>query len=381
VDANGKRSTAVLAASAALFASSAAASETSQSAIVVTGERASRTLLETPSSVTVVNHDDLETHAGADRLDQILTGIPNVQLGSGGEGPTIRGQDSTGVLRDLPAFLGGTRPRVTLQVDGRPISYNELAFGISGLWDLAQIEVFRSPQTTTQGRNAIAGAIFIETQDPTFDWQGRLRMAAGNYAARQASAAVSGPLIADQLALRIAGDIRRNNTTTSMTSAASGADANRDKYELLRVKLVARPIGIPSLKLTGTYTHTSSVTPQIEGLRPPYRARRDGTATYGIFSTNVDSLTLRADYPLTDGLTAKATGWLGAAHIRRFAPPGFGESDNDASDRGGELILTARPSTGLTVTLGTNVACRSSPGRSSTCGERRMAMTVTLCPV
>ena len=93
-------------------------------------------------------------------IEDVLTAIPNVQLGSGSEGPTIRGQDGNGPLRDLPAFLSGNRPRVTLQIDGRPIGYNELAYGVANLWDLDRIEVYRSPQTTTQGRNAIAGAIF-----------------------------------------------------------------------------------------------------------------------------------------------------------------------------------------------------------------------------
>lgn len=309
-------------------------------------------MFDTSSSVVVLDNTDLEALSGADRLDQVLGGIPNLQLGSGGEGPTIRGQDTTGVLRDLPAFLGGTRPRVTLQVDGRPISYNELAFGVSGLWDLERIEVFRSPQTTTQGRNSIAGAIFIETKDPVFDWQGRVRLTAGNYDTRQASAALSGPLIPDQLASRLAGDIRRNRATSQITSPARGIDADRDEYEMLRIKLLATPAALPGLRLLGSYAHTRSQSPQIEGIKQPYRARRDRTASYGVFLTTVDALTLRADYPLAGRLTAKATGWLGYANIRRFAPPGFGEARNKASDAGTEFILTWTPLPDLSLVSG-----------------------------
>lgn len=311
--------------------------------IIVTGERVGRSLFDTASSVAVLDSADLEALAGADRLDQVLSGIPNLQLGSGGEGPTIRGQDTTGVLRDLPAFLGGTRPRVTLQIDGRPISYNELAFGIAGLWDVERIEVFRSPQTTTQGRNSIAGAVFIETKNPTFDWQGRTRLMAGDHDMRQASAAFSGPLIGDQLAFRLAGDIRRGRPTSEITSPARGIDARRDDYDALRLKLLATPAAVPGLRLLGSYVRTSSQSPQIEGIRPPFRARRDPTASYGIFSVTVDALTLRADYPVTRALSAKATGWLGRARIRRFAPPGFGEADNRATDGGGEIVLNWTP--------------------------------------
>ncbi len=115
----------------------------------------------------------------------------------------------------MPAFLGGNRPRVTLQVDGRPVSYNELAFGLTGLWDAAKIEVFRSPQTTTQGRNAIAGAIFVETAAPTFDWHARAII--GDAETRQVSVVFSGPIVPDALAFRAAADLRRSAPASHIT--------------------------------------------------------------------------------------------------------------------------------------------------------------------
>jgi outer membrane receptor protein involved in Fe transport len=123
--------------------------------IVVTGERVRRTVRDTASSVEVLTGRQIEA-ASADRIEQVLELVPNVQISSGGEAPTIRGQDTTGPTRDLPAFLGGTRPRTTLIVDGRAVSFNEFVFGISPMWDVERVEVFRTPQTTTQGRNSIA---------------------------------------------------------------------------------------------------------------------------------------------------------------------------------------------------------------------------------
>ena len=185
--------------------------------IVVTGERVPRTRFETASSVAVTTGEAVESLSGADRVEQVLALTPNVQLGSGAVGPTIRGQDSTGVLRDLPSFLGGTRPRATLQVDGRAVSFNEFVFGLASVWDVEQVEVFRSPQTTTQGRNSIGGAIFVETRDPGYDWEGRVRVLGGNYDTWQGSAVISGPLVADQLAFRIAGDLRRSHTSSEIS--------------------------------------------------------------------------------------------------------------------------------------------------------------------
>jgi hypothetical protein len=87
--------------------------------------------------------DEAEIEAtGANRVDQILALIANVQLGNGSQGPAIRGLDTTGPLSALPAFLGGNRPRTTLIVDGRPVSYNEFVFGSYPVWDLDRIEVY-----------------------------------------------------------------------------------------------------------------------------------------------------------------------------------------------------------------------------------------------
>ena len=96
------------------------------------------------------------------------------------------------------------------------VTYNEFVFGSAPLWDLERIEVFRSPQTTTQGR-IIAGAIFINTADPTYDYQARLRAIGGQAHTRQISGVVSGPLAADQLAFR------SRATCASATPRASSA--------------------------------------------------------------------------------------------------------------------------------------------------------------
>lgn len=41
-------------------------------------------------------------------------------------------------------------------------------FGPFSSWDPEQIEVLRGPQSTQQGRNALAGAVVVNTRDPEF---------------------------------------------------------------------------------------------------------------------------------------------------------------------------------------------------------------------
>ena len=307
--------------------------------IIVTGERWQRTLAETASSVSVTSAEDLARQPDTDRLDQLLDATPNITVGSGGLGPAIRGLDTTGVLNNLPAFLGGNRPRTTVTVDGRAITYGEFVFGTQPLWDVERVEVFRSPQTTTQGRNSIAGAIFLETRSPEFDWGGAARLIGGNYDTRQASAMATGPLISEQLALRVVADHRRSRPSSELTTPDVEIDPNRDKYDQLRLKLLALPDALPGLRIETSYWIARSQAPQTEGVRIPFRERRDPRARYGIFRAESESGTLRASWDISAETTLHSTLTAGGSTLQRFAPSGFGETLTKARDRSGELIL------------------------------------------
>jgi outer membrane receptor protein involved in Fe transport len=326
--------------------------------IVVTGERMARGADETQSSLRLFTAAEIDAQAAPDRLEQLLQLTPNIQLGSGGEGPAIRGIDGTGPLRDLPAFLGGTRPRVTVEVDGRAISYNELAFGNIPLWDVAQVEIYRSPQTTTQGRNAIAGAIFVATEMPSPSWTGRARLIAGDARTRQASAMLSGPIAEGEIAFRLAADVRRSRTQSRITSPAS-IDPNRDDSDTIRAKLLVTPHFLPGSRIDLVFTHNRAQMPQFEGVQAPFRARRDPQATYGIFRTRVDAATARLTQALAPRLELKATISHGWAAIRRFAPKGFGETRNRGRDLSGEAVLDWRATPRLRI-IGGSRAERSS---------------------
>jgi outer membrane receptor protein involved in Fe transport len=311
--------------------------------VVVAGERTKRTLRDTASSVVVVTDRQIED-ASADRVEQILDLIPNVQLSSGGEGPTIRGQDTTGASRDLYAFLGGTRPRTTLIVDGRAVTSNEFIFGIAPMWDVERVEVFRSPQTTTQGRNSIAGAIFVRTQDPAFEPEYRAREILGQLRTRQLSASASGPIVDGQVAWRVAGDYRDSRTSSRLTDRIEGADPNHVEYGLLRAKLLATPAALPGWRIELTYTHSQSQMPQVEGVTVPFRERRDLAANYGTFRANVDSLTTSLDYAPSEELAVSTVLTGGDSIVRRFAPTGLGETQIHSRDWSGETVANWSPS-------------------------------------
>ena len=255
--------------------------------IIVTGERVTRTLRETSSSVAVVNETEIEA-SGSNRVDDILALIPNVQLGNGSQGPAIRGLDTTGPLSALLAFLGGNRPRMTVIVDGRPVTYNEFVFGTFPVGRPAG-RGLSDPQTTTQGQNSIAGAIFVNTNDPEATPGVRARAIVGDFKTRQISATANGPLAGDTVTLRVGGDLRYSHTTGRIKDVMENADPNHDVFGLLRAKLLLTPSS--STRMTLTYVHSQSQMPQTVGVTAPFRERRDQSPIYGIFRINVDSLT------------------------------------------------------------------------------------------
>jgi outer membrane receptor protein involved in Fe transport len=312
--------------------------------VVITGERVPRSVRDTPSSVAVITSRDIDAMAAPDRVEQILEVVPNVQLGPGTEGPSIRGQDTTGAIRDLPAFLGGARPRTTLIVDGRPVGYNEFISGAAPIWDVDRVEVFRSPQMTTQGKNSIAGAIFIFTEDPAMRAEYRARAIVGEAHTRQLSAVVSAPVLADQAAIRISGDYRYSHPSSDMQDRVPGADADHDEFGLLRVKLLATPERLPGARIELTYTHTAAQMPQSENVRgPDFRKREDLSGFAGIARTNVDALIAAVRYDFSPQLTANTAISRGDLDMQRFALVGLGQTEISTKDWFAETIFNWTP--------------------------------------
>ena len=119
--------------------------------IIVTAEKLGRTLDETNSSVVVYTGQQLEERSIDDLYDVALR-TPNVVQSFGEKGFAIRGIDQR---------LGaGAGLLVTTVVDGAAMPNNQSTFfGPYSTWDVAQVEILRGPQGTTQGRNAVGGAI------------------------------------------------------------------------------------------------------------------------------------------------------------------------------------------------------------------------------
>ena len=321
--------------------------------IIVTGERVKRSLKDTPSSVAVFDRRDLDRMAAPDRIQNLLEMVPNVLTPTSRDAPIIRGQAAVGVLQGLPAFLGGARPRTIMQIDGRTVTFNEFVNSTEGLWDVDHVEVFRSPQTTTQGVNSIAGAIFVHTTEPTYKTEARAQLIGGTWLRRQASAALSMPIVDNQLAFRVSGDFYRSHPSTTMEGPVVGVESlNLDHYWTTRAKLLAEPRAVPGLRILTTYAHTHAQAPQGELARPPFEARHDNDYEFGYFKSEVNSLTSAITYPLGSSVDSRTTLSWGKSHFRRFAPQGFGQTQIHAHDESAETVLQWKPAGSLSAIAG-----------------------------
>lgn len=186
---------------AAIGASTLAVAEEIEE-VIVKGEKINRSVQDTASSVGVLTEQQLENSPIYD-INDAFDRIANVNGAEGNEGFTIRG------INNRAVGAAGTSGFASLSIDGAFISETGIRAGQKDLWDIAQVEVFRGPQSTNQGRNALAGAIFIRSQDPTYTPDARYRMAYGSDNTQVISAAFGDAIVDQELAFRIAIDDQR----------------------------------------------------------------------------------------------------------------------------------------------------------------------------
>ncbi|MEO0612457.1 MAG: TonB-dependent receptor [Pseudomonadota bacterium] len=232
---------------AAFAAFSAHAQDTSEfdepDEIVVTGTKLGLSVQDSPVSVEVFDQERLERESLFD-LDDVLLRSPNVAINGNTNSLTIRGINRNGVSG------GGQGVTSNIYIDGAPLATTAITFGLESVWDVSQIEVLRGPQSTVQGRNALAGAIVIVTADPTYDWQVKGRARYGSFNSQQYSGAISGPIIQDQLAFRVSADYQSTDGFIDNVNPTTGEELDQDFLEALtiRSKLLIEPEFLPDLR-------------------------------------------------------------------------------------------------------------------------------------
>lgn len=314
-------------------------------AVTVTGEKTERPLEKTAPSVRVFAEPELRDQPGWLGTNDLLEQTANItSSGTQNLAPAVRGIDGTGPAQGADAFLAGTRPRLNIQIDGRTASYNEVIFGDLGLWDVKRVEVFRGAQSTLQGRNAIAGTVVYQTNDPTFERETGFRAALASHDQQQLSAVVSGPIVDQELAYRIAVDGMRSQSSVSGFQPYPGiTDPGQFESKTARGKLLWQPKSLPGFSSLLTLSHTDYRAPQTESVARPFDAMVTSYPLQPVFSPRTNSGVLDSTWKLNERVTLENRIVAGDVNVRRYAAPADGNATIHVRDLSVEPRLRFQP--------------------------------------
>ena len=186
--------------------------------VVVEARRIEENVQDTPVSIGVLDRDFLLKQK-VESIEEVLT------LSPGATFLTFSKAQPEKSLRGFVAPSTGNasaEQSIVTVVDGFALTKD--AIKSPPVFDLERVEVLRGPQGTTFGRNASIGLIHLVTAKPTYDFQSGINFTAGSDELFEVDGFVSGPIIGDTLAGRLAFNFDSEDGATSSTSTGEGLD-------------------------------------------------------------------------------------------------------------------------------------------------------------
>ena len=154
--------------------------------ITVSSDFRQQNLQKVPSSISVLTTNEIKQR-NAKHLEELIAVSPNVNFASGSQRARyyqIRG------IGERSQFQEPINPSVGMIID--EVDFTGMG-SIANLFDTSQVEIFRGPQGTRFGANAIAGMINITSNAPTDEFEGAVQLDLGNYNSYGLGLALSGP--------------------------------------------------------------------------------------------------------------------------------------------------------------------------------------------
>ena len=198
--------------------------------VVVTARKRDEASTDVPVTMSVFTREDI-TAAGIEKPGDFIARVPNMTLVE-----TQNAGNAFVVVRGI-SQARNSEPSVAVLVDGvletNPAEFNQ------ELFDIEQIEVLKGPQGALYGRNAIGGAIIIRTRDPGDEFEGRVKLGAGNGSSKRVQAGVSGPI--GEGSLRYRASLSYYDTDGYIPSTFLGGNADPVEDFSGRVRLSFAP--------------------------------------------------------------------------------------------------------------------------------------------
>ncbi|MFZ4748503.1 MAG: TonB-dependent receptor [Sphingomonas sp.] len=206
--------------------------------IIVTAQKRSENLQQTPIAISVLGSEGLVNRHVQSLVDLGDGAIPSLKVAPFFSRPgaliiNIRG---VGVLSDSnqPARDQG----VGVYVDG---VYLGRAQGLgTALYDVANIEVLKGPQGTLFGRNTEGGAVSIVTKRPSGEFKMNATFGAGNYGSHKAEVHVDLPE-SNNISLKFDGSLTRRDGTVKNPYGQGALDYNSFDKRGFRAEVLWKP--------------------------------------------------------------------------------------------------------------------------------------------
>ncbi|TKB46315.1 TonB-dependent receptor [Thalassotalea mangrovi] len=216
-----------IATSFSAFAESQSSQDSQEQAIEVTetitvqSDFREETLQTIPSSLTIMSAADMDTR-NAQNLEELTGAVANVNFAAGSQRARyyqVRG------IGERSQYQEVINPSVGIVMDDIDLAG---IGGIASTFDIGQVEFFKGPQGSRFGANALAGLIYLQSNAPTDEFEGRVRLSAANYDSFSTGLVLSGPAT-DRVNYRLVAE--KNVSDGFMENRivdADGRELNRD---------------------------------------------------------------------------------------------------------------------------------------------------------
>ncbi|WP_062264623.1 TonB-dependent receptor [Endozoicomonas arenosclerae] len=320
--------------------------------VIVTANKREQSFQDYAGALQVMSGDDLEV-SEIRHFDELKNYVPGLTFNAE---ETLDSRFDP-VIRGVPGNDGSpdVAPSVGVYVDG---VYRRSSVGNSmALLDIERVEVLKGPQGVLYGQNTLGGAINFVTRKPSKEWQGKASVTAGSYNLQKYAARASGPLIENQLGVRLAGQFYRQDSYLDNTHPG-GDEAGKIKgnYAFM-AGFLATPSDNLELDLTvdslrnnstplapASYTHPFYKNPAFAPFLPPV----SGEKPYDVAvdsplknETDQDGISLKATWDVNSSWTfTSITSWRDTSNTN--------ERDLDSTVLSGPLEPLAGYATGDT---------------------------------
>jgi len=285
---------------AAAVALPAMAQSTEMEEVIVTARKRDEALLDVPVAVSAFNAQEIAS-AGIVRPQDFIALTPNMTM------VQTQNQGTSFIVVRGISQARNSEPSVAVLIDGvlmsNPSQFNQ------ELFDIESIEVLKGPQGALYGRNAIGGAVIIQTREPGDEFEGSVMAGYDSGPGYRARFGVGGPVgSSETVKFQLSGSYL--DTDGYIDNPFLGEEADPFKDVSGRVKLLWEPNDNFSadLRFSTSQVDTQAlyfnITEQVDDTSLPVRVNNPG-----VNERDMTSLSLKLDFGLGGGTLTSITAY------------------------------------------------------------------------